>query len=106
LAGSGTPLDLAPGETLPVQLGFRTAARGEFHGMLSVLTGTGCQGFELTGLADDRAISVSPQALDFGKVPIGTNSAWQTFTIRLIGDVSSFSATLEALGKEGSFDVS
>jgi hypothetical protein len=75
VTATGIPLELQPGERLPIELTFLPSSAGEFKTTLIVTSSRGCTTFPIRGIApdvtQDSVITFSPYVLDFGHVLAG-----------------------------------
>lgn len=90
--GGGTcatpPFALLDGESCTLEFTFSPAATGPFDQTISVGSDDpdGPTGFELTGIGVLGALSITPDPVDFGAVPIGDTSAPASATLENTGD--------------------
>ena len=97
---NGCPVNLAPGASCIVTVGFSSTERGTFNGTLTVVSNApgGSRAIPITVLSQAVAsplIQVVPTFIGFGSRMIGTQSATQRLTITNDGGAP---ATLSALG--------
>jgi hypothetical protein len=74
-----------PGESCQYTFSFSPTAEGDFTTTSNSSSNAGPIVVELRGTGVGPGLSVSPLALDFGPVDVGTTSASQTVTIRNTG---------------------
>jgi hypothetical protein len=104
----GLPRQLAPGETLPVSLGFSTDEALSVEGVVTVSGPDGCSELKVYGEGvPDSLTTQSAYALDFGEVPAGTTSAPREVVILSQHEAADTSVTIEGFsaGPEGVFEV-
>jgi hypothetical protein len=70
LPPTGTKLE--PGETTTVDVTFKSSARGEFKGSLSLTTQAGETSVALSAFAEEPALTPSATSLELGSTPVAT----------------------------------
>ena len=123
LSPPALPVDLAPAAALEIAVRFSPAAGGQSSGRVEVVTSAGVGEVPLVGVGTVPAIALSPEAVDFGQVPLaGTDDATVTVSntgtaplivsgvAPLAGSAPDFSvfstpALPATVSPQGSFDV-
>ncbi|MBX3031575.1 MAG: choice-of-anchor D domain-containing protein, partial [Chloroflexi bacterium] len=90
----GTPVDLAQGEDLEIDVTYDPSAVGEHNGTIKITTNAGTFTVALTGTGTSTATpqpqaSVAPDDLDFGSVNVGVTSATQSIVLSNANDNGS-----------------
>jgi hypothetical protein len=106
VTGFSGPTVLAPGHSLQLTAGFKPTSAGQLNGSISVTTGTQSSQVmgSLTGMGATSALSMTPSAVGFGNVSVGSPS---TQTLRLTNDgnesvaIKSVSATGNGFSESG-----
>jgi hypothetical protein len=96
---SGLPRQLAPGETLPVEIEFRSAEPGDIGSLVAIKGPEGCSTFLVSGTAvpaSDGLTTLSAYALDFGNVTPGSLSDTQELSV--LGQSTESSVSISASG--------
>lgn len=117
VSASGLPRDLQPSERIPIALNFLGRGPGEHAAYLVAKVPDGCIAFRVLGQAvdanQDSVIVYSPLAMDFGHIPVGSQSSRKfTFVVqdsaapgRGPTNLGAFGVSPEAFTIEGPTEV-